>query len=51
MEFKYPALNDQLFRNYIIPKNNFRFQKFSKYVVGVNLLNEIFSYRDLNKYY
>ena len=39
MEFKYPALNDQLFRNYIIPKNNFRFQKFSKYVVGVNLLN------------
>ena len=39
MEFKYPASNDQIFRNYIIPKNNFRFQKFSKYVVGVNLLN------------
>lgn len=39
LEFKYPASNDQLFRNYIIPKNNFRFQKFSKYVVGVNLLN------------
>ena len=39
MEFKYPASNDQIFRNYIIPKNNFRFQKFSKYVVGVNLFN------------
>ena len=39
LEFKYPASNDQIFRNYIIPKNNFRFQKFSKYVVGVNLLN------------
>ena len=39
LEFKYPASDDQIFRNYIIPKNNFRFQKFSKYVVGVNLLN------------
>ena len=39
MEFKYPASNDQLFRDHIIPKNNFRFQKFSKYVVGVNLLS------------
>ena len=40
MEFKYPASNDQLFREHIIPKNNFRFQKFSKYVVGVNLLSK-----------
>ena len=39
LEFKYPASDDQIFRNYVIPKNNFRFQKFSKYVVGVNLLN------------
>ena len=38
MEFKYPASQDQLFREHIISKNNFRFQKFSKYVVGVNLL-------------
>tara|TARA_Y100000816_G_scaffold194241_1_gene141868 strand:- start:52 stop:690 length:639 start_codon:yes stop_codon:yes gene_type:complete len=39
MEFKYPVSNDQLFRECIIPKNNFRFQKFSKYVVGVSLLS------------
>ena len=39
LEFKYPASDDQIFRNYVIPKNNFRFQKFSKYVVGVNLFN------------
>ena len=51
LEFKYPASNDQLFRDYIIPKNNFRFQKFSKYVVGVNLLNRNLLIWDLNKYY
>ena len=39
LEFKYPASDDQIFRNYVIPKNNFRFQKFSKYVDGVNLFN------------
>ena len=39
MEFKYPASDDKIFRDLLISKNNFRFQKFSKYVVGVNLLN------------
>ena len=39
LEFKYPISKDKLFRECIISKNNFRFQKFSKYVVGINLLN------------
>ena len=34
MEFKYPALNDQLFRNYIISKNISDFKNFSKYLLG-----------------
>ena len=50
MEFKYPVSHDQLFRDHIIPKNNFRFQKFSKYVVGVNLLSRNLLVWDLNKY-
>ena len=51
MEFKYPVSNDQLFRECIIPKNNFRFQKFSKYVVGVSLLSRNLLVWGLNKYY
>ena len=40
LEFKYPVTKDKLFRENIIKNNKFRFQKFSKYVVGVNLFNK-----------
>ena len=40
LEFKYPVTKDKLFRENIIKNNKFRFQKFSKYVVGVSLFNK-----------